>query len=198
MRLWKSVRRHWFSVMLYTAFSVFFLAASLLSAATYVHVVDAHERIHLEEASHSASILPNGTLLITFSIEIANPTRYDVSLYTVSWEAVVFNGTSGPTWIIPVASEYRGSSESPLVPAGSDMAFSYSSHVTDPLTLHRLKGYINYTVSQGGSVTLETLPYVHGFTAYGWLGDFEHEYLREFYLNDLARITLDYDSRWYA
>lgn len=198
MRLARSLRRHWFSVILYAAFSMFFLAASLISAATYVRVVDAHERIQLDNVSEAATLLPNGTLLITFSVDIVNPSRYDLSLYTVNWEAVVVNGTGGPGWVIPVGSDYRGSGSSPVVPARSEMAFDYSSYVTAPVTLSRLKGYVNYSNGQGGSMTLDTVPYVHGFTAYGWLGDFTHDYLREFYLNDLARIALDYDSRWYA
>lgn len=196
MSLKRSVKRHWFSVMLYCLFAVFFIVASLISAATYVSVVDAQESIELVRPSHSASPLSNGTLLVSFSIDLVNPTRYDLSLYTVNWEVVVFNGTSGPGWIIPVTGDYRGAGTSPMVPARSEITISYDSYVSDPATLSKLNGYVNYTNSLGGSMDIETLPYIYKLTCLGWLDDFEHEYLREFYLNDLVKISLMYNSGW--
>jgi len=196
MSLVRSVKRHWFSVMLYSIFAVFFLVASLISAATYVSVVDAQERIELVRPSHSASLLSNGTLFVSFSIDIVNPTRHDVSLYMMNWEVEVVNGTSGPGWLIPVTGEYKGPGTSPLVPARSEMTFDYESYVSDPVTLSKLNGYVNYTNGLGGSIDLETVPYTYTLTCLGWLGDFEHEYLREFYLNDLVRINLMYSSGW--
>lgn len=198
MSLWKSIRRHWFSTALYVAFSAFFLVASVVSVSTYVSVVDAHERIVLADPTHGASVQPNGTLLVSFSVDIVNPSRYDLSLYSVNWEVDVVNGTSGPGWIIPVAGEYWGLFASPVVPARSYLTLSYAEYVSDPSTLSRLRGFVNYSSSIGLSMTLETIPYHHRLVANGWLEDFNHDYLREFYLNDLVRVVLDYDSRWWA
>lgn len=196
MSLLESVRGRWFATLLYAFFCVFFVVASVISVSTYVSVVDAQERVRLENISQGASLLPNGTLLITFSVDIVNPSRYDVDFYGVNWEVVVPNGTSGPGWLIPVAGEYWGSGASPTLLARSEITLEYESLVWDPTTLSRLRGFVNYSNSQGGSLTLETVHYGHWFVANGWLGDFEHEYLREFYLNDLVKITLEHDSRW--
>ncbi len=196
MSLVRSVRKHWFSVLMYVLFSAFFLVASLVSTATYVSVIDAKDNIGLSDPTEDVSLLPNGTLLVTFSVGITNPSSYDIALYSVNWEVTVANGTSGPGWLIPVAGEYWGTGVSPVIDAKTVKTLDFSYHVSDPDMLSRLKGYVNYSNSHGASLTLETVPYGHRFSANGWLGDFEHEYLREFYLNDLVRVSLDYDSRW--
>ncbi len=196
MSLLKSIRRHWFAAVLYVLFCVFFVVASVISASTYVSVIDAQERIGLSNISYDASLLPNGTLLISFSADVVNPSRYDIAFSTVNWEVTVVNGTSGPGWLIPVTGEYWSASTSPILPAREEITLVYESFVADPATLSRLRGYVNYSNSQGGSMTLESIPYRHWFTANGWLGDFGHDYLREFYLNDLVKVALEHDSGW--
>lgn len=196
MALLKSIRQHWFSVTLYVLLSVFFLVASVLSASTYVSVVSALDKIDLGEASYSASELDNGTLVISFSIDLENPSRYDIDMYTINWEVTLPNGTSGPGWLISVTSVYMGPGQASVVPSGETVTFDYVSFVSDPGTLSKLDGFVNYSNGLGEDYTLETLPYVHEFDAIGWLGDFSHDYLREFYLNDMVKVSLSYNSRW--
>lgn len=192
MTLLRWMRGHWFATALYVTFSLFFLVACLVSTHTYISVVNAQEDIRLADPVTGASLLSNGTLLVSFSVDILNPSKYEINLYSVNWEVTVANGTSGPGWLIPVTSRYLGSGASPVLPAKTPSTISFSAYVADPVILSKLRGYANYSSGEGHTLTLETLPYDHKFTATGWLGTFEHEYLREFYLNDLVRASLEY------
>jgi hypothetical protein len=66
--------------------------------------------------------------------------------------------------------------------------------VDDHATLSKLFGFINYSQGLGQSYTLETLPYMHDFSIMLMIGEFEHEYLREGYLNNLVTVSLTYSS----
>ncbi|HIJ17055.1 MAG TPA: hypothetical protein HA364_04680 [Thermoplasmata archaeon] len=194
MALLKSAKEHWFSVTLYALFSAFFLVAGVLSASTYVSVVSTQNKVLLENASFSADELENGSVEITFSIDLVNPSRYDLKMQSIVWEAFVTNGTSGTGWYIPVGSAYTGPTSYVEVPSGDTMTFSYSSLVSDPETLAKLNGLVNYSALEGEHLTLETLPYIHEFYTVAWMGDFKHDYLREMYLNEIVKVQLEYSS----
>lgn len=194
MTLIRPVRERWFSVALYAMFSAFFLVAGIFSASTYVNVVGAQDRVLLEHASFGAEELADGSLEIRFSIDLVNPSRYDLAMQSVAWEAFVVNGTSGPGWYIPVASDYIGPTAFVEVPSKDRKTFEYVAVVSDAGTLAKLRGFIDYSSGQGEDYTLGTLPYTHEFYVVAWIGDFKHDYLREMYLNDLVKIQLEYSS----
>lgn len=192
MTLLESARKRWFSVTLYSLFSVFFLAAGVMSASTYVRVVGAQDQVVLENASFGVEELGDGTLEVRFSIDLVNPSGYDLWMQAVVWEAFIINGTSGPGWYIPVASDYIGPTAYVEVPARESMTFEFSEMVSDPDTLARLTWLADN--APGTDHTLETLPYTHEFYVVAWVGDFKHDYLREMYLNDIVRIEREYSS----
>lgn len=194
MALIESAKKRWFSVTLYAAFSAFFLVAGMLSTATYVRVVSTQENVSLEDATRTATELANGSLELTFSIDLVNPSGYDLMMQSVVWQAFITNGTAAPGWYTPLGSAYTGPTSYVEVPAGGTRTFEYDTIISDAETLAVLRGLVNHTVLSGEDVTLETLPYTHEFYLVAWIGDFKHDYLREMYLNDLVKIQLEYSS----
>lgn len=174
--------------------------AGILSATTYSSVAKAQQTVVLQNPLWSAEVLGNGSLLLTFSIELRNPTEYRIQVTSLSWYAKVFNTTGqdfeGAPWI-QVARDLSPSGATYLVEAGSVRTYSYAATVADAETLSRLEGFFAWCAAHGGpGYTLATAPYHFEFNLSGWLGDFEHDYLREIYLNNLVKIDRSYYSWW--
>jgi hypothetical protein len=191
---WDDLRKHWFTVTLCVAFSLFFLVSGIVSSMTYSSVVRVQTEDKLESPSYSASLLSNGSLRITFNITLANPSRYSLHLSTVVWSVMVQNFSAGSNRLIPIDTAYAGPTAFITVPAKDERIFSYDIVVLDPGTLTDLRGFVNYSAQTGHSYTLETIPYYHQFEASAWIGEFGHDYLRESYLNDMIMIVLGYNS----
>jgi len=191
---WDDLRKHWFTITLCVAFSLFFLVSGIVSSMTYSSVVSVQREDKLENPSYSASLLSNGSLRITFNITLANPSRYTLHLSTVIWSVMVQNSSAGSNRLIPIDTAYAGPTAYITVPAKDVRVFSYDIVVFDPATLTNLRGFANYSAQAGHSFTLETIPYYHQFEASAWIGEFGHDYLRETYLNDIVTIELGYDS----
>ena len=194
MTLAKSIRQHWMVAILYALFSVFFLVCSVISAGTYSAVVKTQRDVTLIHPARNVSVLPNGSLEVTFSIELANPSRYVLHTQTMSWYAQLENDTTGLDRIIILGSAYAGPTSGLRVLPESVKNFSFSSVVSDHAVIAKLNGYVNYSAAQGRSYNLTTLPYVFLFDFIGTIGEFKNDYLREDYLNDLVTVEVAYPS----
>jgi hypothetical protein len=188
------IKKHWVFVTLYVLLSLFFLVAATESALTYSSVVNAQEQVALGRTTHSEDVLPNGTLLISFSMEVVNPSRFDINVDSVSWYVKVYNGTEPHRYGMQIAVDYIGSTEGREIASTSTDTLYFTAHVTDSNILSSLNEFINYSASKGIVYTLATVPFVHEFDMIGHLAEFEHNYLRERYLNDLVKIDLRYSS----
>jgi hypothetical protein len=191
---WDDLRKHWFTVTLCVAFSLFFLISGIISSMTYAYVVSVQREDKLENPSYSASLLSNGSVRITFNITLANPSRYTLHLSTVTWSVMVQNSSAGSNRLIPIDTAYAGPTAYLTVPAKDYRVFSYDIVVFDPETLADLRGFVIYSAQINHSYTLGTIPYYHQFEASASIGEFGHDYLRESYLNDIVTIVLSYDS----
>jgi len=194
MAFLKRVKKHWFSSVIYLAFSLFFLGACFFSANTYSAVVQAQRDITLENPVLDAEELVNGSLRLTFSIEVSNPTRFALHLYTSSWTVRIVNSSSQTEGTITLGTMYMGPTSFLNVSGHEAYTFEFESIVYEPSTLSNIKGFINYSASEGDDYTLETIPYENEFRFIGMIGEFQHEYLRESYLSDLVTIDLRYTS----
>jgi hypothetical protein len=115
-------------------------------------------------------------------------------VYTLSWYAKLENASNPDEKVIPVGEDYVGPTQYLEVPARTTLNYTLWFEVDDPATLSKLFGFINYSQGLGQSYTLETLPYMHDFSIMLMIGEFEHEYLREAYLNNLVTVNLTYSS----
>jgi hypothetical protein len=190
----KDLKDHWFSTSLYLIFFLFFLMAGVTSALTYGAVVRVQEQATLENASYDAQLLDNGSIEITFTITLSNPSRYTLHLYTTAWTVRVMNTTGQGGQSITLATEYIGPTVELTVPAKGNRTFDYATVVSDPNLLSELRGFINYSSSLGHDYTLSTIPYEHEFAVLAWIGEFKHDYVREAYLNDLVTLDVRYVS----
>jgi hypothetical protein len=194
MSIGGKVRRHWFAVTLYVAFSLFFLLSAMVSVNTYSAVVKAQRDVALQNPASSVTTLPNGSLEFTFSIQLKNPSRYVLNSATYSWYVELDNSTSATDRVITLGSSYTGPTMGVRVLAHSEKSFSFGSVVSDPGVLAKLYGFVNYSRSLGHDYTITTLPYVYRFSFIASIGDFKNDYLREMYLNDLVTIDVSYSS----
>ena len=197
MDLKDDFRRSWLAATLSIAAALFFTAALLYSSLTYVSIMDARKNIVLADAAEEATILPNGSLSVSISIELRNPSWQELHISSVSWAVKVANVTDSGIWWIPVASSHNVPTEHhALVGSHESRLYVYQKVVSDPGVLSALRGYINYSASDGTGHTIETIPYSHDFRIVAWLGDYKHDYLyyKELYLNDLVKI----ERRYYA
>ena len=176
------------------AAALFFTGALVFSALTYVSVMDARKNIKLTSAVETAELLSNGSLLVSLTIELENPSKDVLQVTMVSWAVRVQNLTDSGTWWIPVASGYADSVEDAVVNSHETRLYQFSEVISDPELLSELRGYINYSASMGTEHTLETISYHHDFRFVAWLGDYEHDYLyyKEMYLNDMVKIERRY------
>jgi hypothetical protein len=189
-------RRHWFVTTLCVATAMTFSVALIASSVNYVRVVDAREGAVLADAVESAEVLSNGSLRVGISIEFRNPSKYDISISTVSWTVKIDLSGTGDAPFLPVARAYKGTTELLILDAGETMELEYEAIVSEPGLLSRIEAYINASAEAGNDYTLETIPYIHDFRLTGWIGDFRHDYQYsgELYLNDMVRIERAYYS----
>lgn len=185
------IKGTWKGLALTLVFTLVFLSFSILSAVTYSQVIVAQQRIALENPVRSASVLPNGTLKIEFSVSVVNPSRYVIHISTLSWYTQIENSTAIPP-IIPLANELFSENSALTISAKETKAFVFDAYISDRTTLTALKGFVNFSSSHGSGFTLATAPYAHSFDIRGWLDDYKHDYFREEYLNQLVEIELLY------
>ena len=199
MTLRDDLRTRWFVSSLYVAAAVFFAAALVFSTATYVSVMDAKQRVELTGAVEGVEVLQNGSLQISLSLTLVNPSRQYITVSSISWTVKVVNWTTDDVSYITLLSQYGVSPEFSEVGPRAELDFEFSAVVSDPDKIARLQGFIDYVSSQGVNLTLETAPYLHDFRVLGWLGDYQHDYqyYREAYRNDLVRVDERYLGGWY-
>jgi len=194
MEIIRKAKKHWVTVTLYLVFSLFFVGACLVSANTYSAIAQAQRDISLQNPEFDAEIVQKGHLNVSFNVQLYNPSRYTLHVYTLSWYAKLENASSPDAPVIPVGEDYVGPTQYLKVPAKTTLNYTLWYEVSDPATLAKLFGFVNYSQGLGQSYTLETLPYIHDFSIMLMIGEFEHEYVREGYLNELVTINLTYSS----
>ncbi len=185
---WIDVNRTAFVLVL--AYSLLFLAFSVVSAVTYSKVTVADQQIVAEDPQRIAEVQQNGTLFIGFKVRIVNPSDFAIRVASINWYSEIKNGSGSPA-VIPLASNYTAENVGIVIPAGVTRDLSLGWYVTGDI-LDQVKGFISYSNSHGQNYTLLTAPYAHSFEFRGWLDDFKHDYLRENYLNGLVLIDLSY------
>lgn len=195
MAIIERAKKHWVTTTLYLAFSLFFVVACLVSANTYSSIAQAQNDISLLNPSYDAEIVRKGHLNISFNVQLYNPSRYTLHVYTLSWYAKLENSSNPDERVIPVAENYVGPGQYLEIPAKTTKNYTLWSEVSDPATLAKLSGFVNYSQGLGQSYTLDTLPYTHNFSIMLMIGEFQHEYLREGYLNSLVTVNLTYSSQ---
>src|SRR4030065_1693193 len=87
MAIWERVKEHWITVTMYLVFSLFFLSACLVSVNTYGAIAQAQRDISLENPVIGADIVPHADVSISFSIQLHNPSRYTLHVFTLSCNA---------------------------------------------------------------------------------------------------------------
>jgi len=194
MAIIERVKKQWVTATLYLVFSLFFVVACMVSANTYSAIAEAQRDISLQNPGFDAEIVRKGHLNVSFNVQLNNPSRYTLHVYTLSWYAKLENSSSPDEKVIPVGEDYFGPTQYLEIPAKTTLNYTLWFEVDDPATLAKLFGFINYSHALGQSYTLETLPYTHDFSIMLIIGEFEHEYVREGYLNELVTINLTYSS----
>ena len=194
MGVLSDLKKRWFVTGLCVASSLFFTGALVFSTLTYVDVMEARQGVELRNAVEAAEELDDGSLLVTLSIEVHNPSGKDLVVHSMSWSVRVDNSTEAATAYLPVTMAYNSSSEELVFPVESDSTVRYEAVVSDPARLADLRGFINHSASQGDEYTLSTLPFVHDYRLIAWTGGLDHDYqyYKELYLNDIIRIERTY------
>ena len=193
------LRNRWFVTGLSVAAALFFAGALVFSAATYIGVMDARKNIKLASAVETVELLSNGSLLVSLSIELENPSNEVLQITKVVWSVTIQNLTDSGLWWISVARGYADMAENVVVDSHETRLYQFSEVISDPELLSELRGFINYSASEGTEYTLETIPYNHYFEFVAWLGDYEHDYAYsdELYLNDMVKIERRYSGGVY-
>jgi hypothetical protein len=194
MSILENVKKHWVSVTAYLVFSLFFLGACLVSMNTYGAVAQAQRDIMLQNPSYDAEIAQHGNLNLSFRIQLVNPSRFTLHVNMIQWYGLLANSSNDNERVITVADVYVGPTKFVEIPAKTTQDLSYWSVISDPVMLSKLFGFVNYSKGQGQDYTIDTLPYFHEFSITVFIGEFEHEYDREGYLNSLVTVRLDYSS----
>jgi hypothetical protein len=194
MALLEKAKKHWVSVTLYIVLSLFFLGACLVSTNTYGGIAQAQRDIALLNPQYDAHATVEGGVNISFTVQLYNPSRFTLHVYTLAWYTALVNMSSTTERTIPLGEDYVGPTRYVEVPAKTTVNYSFWAVVDDPAKLAKLTGFINYMRGLGEDYTLETLPYHHEFATTMYIGGFNHDYLRERYLNSLVTVSLDYSS----
>ena len=194
MGVTEDLRKRWFVTALLVASSLFFTGALVFSTLTYVDVMQAREGVELRDAVETAEELEDGTLRVTFSIEVHNPSDMELVVQSLSWTVRVDNSTTTSQTLLPVADAYNGTSDGIVFPGESVRTVTFEAVVTDEARLAALRGYAAFASSDGEEVTLSTIEYVHDFRLVAWTGGLDHDYqyYKEMYLNDIVRIERSY------
>ena len=193
-------KKRWFVTLLCALTAVIFLGALILSSVNYVRVVDAREGIVLGNAQEYADELSNGSLRIGISVELRNPSSFGLAISSVSWYVSLDISDLGGSPFLPLATVYKGATESLFVDAHDTTVFEYYAIVSEAVKISQIRDFINFSSGQGVDYTLETAPYLHDFRLTGWIGDFRHDYQYsgELYLNDMVRIERGYSEGVYT
>lgn len=194
MGVLSDLRGRWFVTGLTLATSLFFTAALLYSTMTYVDVMEARQGVELRGAVEAAEELVDGSLLVTFSVEVYNPSDQYLAVHSMSWTVRAENSTGAVVTYLPVTMAYNASSEGMVFEEESARTVRYEAVISDPDVLGPLRGLAAYSASLGEDATLATLHYMHDFRLTAYTGGFDHDYQydREMYLNDLVRIERTY------
>ena len=188
------MRRRTVSITLYAVFSAIFIVSSVIATSTYSDVVRAQRDVKLTGADMSAQVLADGSLQITFSISVHNPSAYTLQIQSVSWFVFLSNGTAGPNQLTTLSSYYIGPTQGYTVSKKSDRQFTFLGTVSDHATISKIKAFVNYSTSQGHAYTIESVPYDHDFSITVTIGEYKHDYMDEIYLDNLVTISLSYSS----
>ena len=194
MSILRKIKKHWVTVTMYVVLSLFFTGACIVSTNTYGAIAQAQRDIALQSPQYDAEIVQHGNLNISFSIQLVNPSRYTLHVYTLSWYSTLVNSSNPTDRVIPVGEDYIGPTKYLEVPSRTTFNLTFWTIVSDPAIMAKLFGFVNYSKGLGQNYTLETLPYIHEFSIMLFMGEFEHEYDREGYLNDLVTVELTYSS----
>jgi len=186
------VKEHPLFAIIYVAMSLFFIGALVVSALTYSHVVRGNLLITLDDPQEDVQVLENGSLVLSFSIDVVNPSRYDLRTSSLYWSVRISNGTPYHPSYIPLGVSYKGPTEEITIEAGDTCTLAYSVTVSDRALLSRVYGFINYSSSIGNEYSVMTVPYENEIRLYAGMDDFKHDYVREGYLNDLVEVELYY------
>ncbi len=194
MTMRDELRERWFVGTLSILASLFFTAALVFSAATYVSVMDAKQRVELRDAVEDAVVLQNGSIEISLTIDLVNPSGQTLTMSSISWNVKVVNESESGTAYIPLLLEYGVAPEYSTLGAHETLGLEFSAVISSPEKISNLEGFIDYWQSRGQPMTIETIPYLHDFRMIGWMGDYQHDYqyYKETYLNDLVRVDKRY------
>ena len=194
MGVLSELRKRWFVTGMCVASAMFFAGALIFSTLTYVDVMEARQGVELRNAVEVAEELENGSLLVSLSIELYNPSDRDLVVQSLSWSVRVDSSTETSISYLPVTSAYNGTSDGIVFPGESLRSVKYEAIVSDPVILTALRGFVNYSWSQGDEYTLSTVPYLHDFRLVAWMDGFDHDYqyYKELYLNDMVRVERRY------
>ncbi len=193
MGVLREFRKRWFVTTICAAAGMFFLVALVYSSLTYVRVMDARTGVELRDAVESTELLANGSLKVGLTIELYNPSAFNLNINSISWSIRIDNATTTPLYI-PVATDYTSAAAGIVARPHTALVLVYEGIVSDPAKLAAIKGFINYSAGLGENYTIETVPYLHDFRVVAWVDSFDHDYqyYREFYLNDMVRIERSY------
>ncbi|UCE90904.1 MAG: hypothetical protein JSV90_05610 [Methanobacteriota archaeon] len=199
MTILVDLRSRWFVATLSVAAALFFTGAIIASALTYVSVMDARQNIKLASAVEKTEQLPDGSLRISLTIELHNPSREILHITSLSWTVKIQNLSHPDNALIPIVNVYAVPTEYAEIGKHEVKIYEYEQLVSDPYTLSSISGFINHSASEGIDYTLESVPYTHDFRVVAWLGDYEHDYdySKELYLNDMVKIERRYYGGWY-
>ena len=194
MGVLSELRKRWFVTAMCVASTLFFTGALVFSTLTYVDAIEARQGVELRNAVETAEELENGSLLVSLSIEVYNPSGRDLVVQSLSWSVRVDNSTPTAISYLSVASAYNSTSDGIVFPGESTEPVTYEAIVSDPAILAALRGFINRSASLGDEYTLSTVPYLHDFRLIAWMDGFDHDYqyYKELYLNDIVRIERRY------
>ncbi|GEM_PF-1325741 len=194
MGVLSELRKRWFVTGMCVASTLFFTGALLFSTLTYVDTMEARQGVELRNAVETAEELDNGSLLVSLSIEVYNPSGRDLVVQSLSWTVRVNNSTESSVSHLMVASAYNSTSDDISFPGESVRPVMYEAIVSDPVILAALREFINLSESQGDEYTLSTVPYLHDFRLVAWMDGFDHDYqyYKELYLNDMVRVERRY------
>lgn len=165
----------------------------MIATSTYSGVVRTQSHVALS-GPEMATQVQNGSLDISFSIKVQNPSSYVLHIQSVSWFVYLMNGTTGPGHLTTLGTDYIGPTLGFTISKASEREFTFHGIVSDRALISKIQGFVNYSKTQGHDYTLEGVPYLHQFSLVASIGDFKHDYLRELYLNDLVTVDLTYSS----
>jgi hypothetical protein len=188
------IRKSWFVTTLSVVAAAFFSVALVYSAATYVSVTDARQGIELRDAVEGVELLENGSLELSLTVVLDNPSSQRLTVYSIYWNVKVTYLTDEGTIHIPLVSHYGVPADYAEIAPHEQIALEFHSWISDSIKLASLDAFVNASADEGVVSTHETIPYIHDFRIVAWIGDFEHDYQysKETYLNDLVRIEKRY------